>query len=192
MAPRAAWLLLCAGLCLGCTGKAEVVGAARPHVDTFRELRSRALDLLEHRASVERKKRLFAAAEGDEASLPANLRPVFEQMMEQRVTLTQEQLDEGEAIFWRMLDRAFSESPDVLQAEIVLLEHDGSVSAFRHPREREVPAGLKWYGMREPRTFAAVGRCLTDDGSDPCVVLQRRPRDYPGSAGLTVAFRRAP
>lgn len=192
MVVRLPWLLLCAGLLAGCTGKAEAVRAARPHLDTFRELRGRALDLLEHRASVERKKLLFAAVQGDEASLPENLRPVLDQMRAQRVELTQDQLDQGEAIFWRMLDRAFSEAPDVLQAEIVLLHKDAEPSAFRYPRDREVPAGLKWYGMREQRTFAAVGRCLNDEGSEPCVLLQRRPRDYAGSAGLTVAFRQAP
>lgn len=192
MALRLPWLLVCIGLCSGCTGKAEAVRAARPHVDTFRDLRGRALDLLELRASVERKKLLLAASQGDEDQLPENLRPVLDQMRAQGVELTQAQLDQGEAIFWRMLDRAFSESPDVLQAEIVLLEKGGAVSAFRYPREREVPAGLRWYGMREQRTFAAVGRCLTEDGSEPCVLLQRRPRDYAGSAGLTVAFRQAP
>jgi hypothetical protein len=188
---RARWLLL--GICFlaGCTGKAEAVRAARPHMEAFGKLRVRALDLLELRADVERKKLLFKAAHGDEGSLPENLRPVLEQMRAERVELTEAQLEQGEAIFWRMLDRAFSDNPDVLQGEIVFLEKDGSISAFRHPRERELPAGVKWFGLRQQRTFAGLASCVTDDGSEPCVLVQLRPRDYSGSAGLTVAFRQA-
>ena len=179
------------GACLiaGCTAKGEAVRAAQPHIDTFDELRVRALDLLELRADVERKKLLFKAAQGDEESLPENLQPVFEQMRAERVELTEAQLEQGEAIFWRMLDRAFSESPDVLQGEIVFLEKDGSVSSFRYPRERELPAGVRWFGLRQQRTFAGLASCVTDGGSEPCVLVQLRPRDYSGSAGLTVAFR---
>jgi hypothetical protein len=79
-----------------------------------------------------------------------------------------------------------------MQAEIVFLEKGGAISTFRSPRDREVPAGVKWFGLREQRTFAGLGTCVTDEGSEPCVLIQRRPRDYAGSAGLTVAFRRAP
>ena len=189
---RTGWLLLSACLLASCTGKAEAVRAAQPHVEAFDELRVRALDLLVLRADVERKKLLFAAANGDEESLPENLRPVFEQMQSERVELTEAQLEQGEALFWRMLDRAFSDNPDVLQGEIVFLEKDGSISRFAHPREREVPAGVKWFGLRQQRTFAGVASCVTDDGSEPCVLIQLRPRDYSGSAGLTVGFRRAP
>ncbi|UCH28858.1 MAG: hypothetical protein JSV06_11350 [Myxococcales bacterium] len=192
MRRRTGWLLV--GVCLlaSCTGKAEAVRAARPHIEAFDELRVRALDLLVLRADVERKKLLFAAANGDEESLPENLRPVFEQMQSERVELTKAQLQRGEALFWRMLDRAFSDNPDVLQAEIVFLEKDGSISRFAHPREQEVPAGVKWFGLRQQRTFAGVASCVTDEGSEPCVLIQLRPRDYSGSAGLTVGFRRAP
>lgn len=187
---RARWLLVAACFLAGCTGKSEAVRAAQPHLEAFGTLRVRALDLLELRADIERKKLLFKAAQGDEESLPENLRPVFEQMQAQRVELTEAQLVQGEEIFWRMLDRAFSDNPDVLQAEIVFLEKDGSMSSFRHPRKRELPAGVKWFGLREQRTFAGLASCVTDDGSEPCVLLQLRPRDYSGSAGLTVAFRR--
>jgi hypothetical protein len=190
MRRRPRWLLVAACFLLGCTGKAEAVRAAQPHLEAFGTLRVRALDLLELRADIERKKLLFKAAQGDEESLPENLRPVFEQMQAERVELTEAQLVQGEEIFWRMLDRAFSDNPDVLQAEIVFLEKDGSISSFRHPRDRELPAGVKWFGLREQRTFAGLASCVTDDGSEPCVLLQLRPRDYSGSAGLTVAFRR--
>ena len=63
---------------------------------------------------------------------------------------------------------------------------------MRYPRERELPVGLKWYGLRQQRTFAGVANCVTDEGSEPCVLVQLRPRDYAGSAGLTVAYRRTP
>jgi len=185
------WLLL--SLCIAsCTGKAEAVRAAQPHLKHFDELRSRALSLLELRADVERKRLLVKAREGDEESLPDNLRPVFERMQAERMEITEAQLRDGEALFWRMLDYSFSENPNVLQAEIVFLEKDGSRSTFRHPRERELPAGVQWHGLRRHRTYTGLATCLTTEGSEPCVLLQLRPRDYPGSAGLTVAFRTPP
>jgi hypothetical protein len=185
------WLLLSACLA-SCTGKAEAVRAAQPYIERFDELRNRALSLLELRADIQRKRILAEAANGNEESLPENLRPVFERMRAQGVQITQEQLRQGEELFWRMLDYSFSDDPNVLQAEIVFLEKDGSVSTFRHPRDRELPAGVRWYGLRQNRTFTGLSSCVTEDGSEPCVLLQLRPRDYAGSAGLTVAFRRTP
>jgi hypothetical protein len=191
MLVRIGCLLLGAYVIAGCTDRAEAVRAAQPHMEQFDELRTRAVKLLELRADVQRKRLLLRAADGDEASLPENLKPVLEQMRANNVRLTEAQLAEGEAIFWRLLDRAFSEDPEILQAEIVFLEKDGAVSRFRHPREREVPAGVKWYGLRPERTFAGLANCVIESGSEPCVLVQLRPRDYSGSAGLTVAFRRA-
>jgi len=129
---------------------------------------------------------------GDGQSLPENLKPVLRRMRAQGVEVTDKEVEHGDALFWRMLDFAFSQNPDVLQAEIVFLEKDGSISSFRHPRDRELPAGVRWYGLRQPRTFTGLASCMTDDGSEPCVLLQLRPKDYAGSAGLTVAYRRAP
>jgi hypothetical protein len=192
------WILVSACLLVfpvllgGCTGKAEAVRAAQPYIENFGDLRLRALSLLELRADVQRRRLLAAAMKGDEESLPDNLRPVLERMRAARDEVTDEQLEHGETLFWRMLDYTFSENPNVLQAEIVFLEKDGSVSAMRHPRERELPVGLKWYGLRQQRTFAGLTNCVTDGGSEPCVLLQLRPRDYSGSAGLTVAYRRTP
>ena len=187
-----AWVLIVLLLLAGCTGKAEVVRAAQPYIENFGDLRLRALSLLELRADVQRQRLLVAAMKGDEESLPDNLRPLLERMRAERVEVTDKQLEHGEALFWRMLDYAFSENPNVLQAEIVFLEEDGSTSSMRHPREREVPVGLKWYGLRQQRTFAGLANCVTDEGSEPCVLLQIRPREYSGSAGLTVAYRRTP
>jgi hypothetical protein len=192
------WVLVSACLLVfpvllgGCTGKAEAVRAAQPYIENFGDLRLRALSLLELRADVQRRRLLAAAMKGDEESLPDNLRPVLERMRAARDEVTDEQLEHGETLFWRMLDYTFSENPNVLQAEIIFLEKDGSVSAMRHPRERELPVGLKWYGLRQQRTFAGLTNCVTDGGSEPCVLLQLRPRDYSGSAGLTVAYRRTP
>jgi len=192
MLRRSLSLLLCAFSLGSCTERAEAVRAAEPHVETFARLRARALDLLELRADVERKKLLYAAMHDEDATIPENLEPLVRQMESQNAEITEEELERGEALFWSMLDRAFSEDPDVMQGEIVFLEKDGTISAFRHPRDREVPAGVKWYGLRQQRTFAGLASCVTDDGSAPCVLVQLRPRDYSGSAGLTVAFRRAP
>jgi hypothetical protein len=192
MRRQAVLLVLVSSLLQGCTDKADAVRAAQPHLETFAELRLRALQLLELRADVERKKLLLRAAQGEEEVLPDNLRPAFERMKAERFELTEAQLEQGEAMFWTMLDRGFAKEPNVLQAEIVLLGKDGSISVFRSPRDRELPAGVQWHGLREQRTYAGLGTCLTDDGSEPCVLLQRRPRDYAGSAGLTVAFPRAP
>jgi len=192
--PLSAWLrvLLPLVLLAGCTGKAEAVRAAQPYIEDFGDLRLRAQSLMELRLDIQRQRLLVAAMKGDEESLPDNLKPLLERMRAERVEVTDKQLEHGEALFWRMLDYAFSENPNVLQAEIVALEEDGSASTMRHPRERELPVGLKWYGLRQQRTFAGLTRCVTDDGSEPCVLLQIRPRDYAGSAGLTVAYRRTP
>lgn len=196
MRGRYGWVLLglwVPALLGGCTGKAEAVRAAQPHVEDFGELRFRALDLLELRSDVERQRLLAEAVKnGKEDSLPPNLKLLLERMRAERVVITDKKLEHGDALFWRMLDYAFSENPNVLQAEIVFLEQDGSVSSFRHPRESELPAGVKWYGLREQRTFAGLTNCMTDGGSEPCVLLQLRPRDYAGNAGLTVAYRRTP
>lgn len=192
MLRRPGWLVLSVFVLASCTGRQEAVRAAQPHLEAFSEMRVRALDLLELRADVERKKLLLEASEGDPEALPDNLKPLLEQMRLHNVQLTAAELEKGEALFWRMLDRAFSDDPDVMQAEIVFLEKGGAISTFRSPRDREVPAGVKWFGLREQRTFAGLGTCVTDEGSEPCVLIQRRPRDYAGSAGLTVAFRRAP
>ena len=189
---RAGWLLLSVVVLVSCTGKQEAVRAAQAHVDEFDKMRVRALELLELRADIERKKVLLEASKGDPESAPENLRPLLERMRAENVEVTPEELRDGEALFWRMLDRTFSNRQDVLQAEIVFLEKDGSISRFRSPREREVPAGVKWFGLRQQRTFAGRARCLTESGSEPCVLIQLRPRDYSGSAGLTVAFRLAP
>ena len=137
---RHAWVLLGALLLASCTGKAAAVRAAQPYLESFGELRSRALNLLELRSDVERKRLLVEAMNGDEDSLPENLKPVFEQMRAERVELTEAQLDQAEGAFWRMLDFTFSQNPNVLQAELVFLEKDGSVTKFRHPRESELPA----------------------------------------------------
>ena len=188
-----AWLLVLVMFSASCTGKSEAVRAAQPYIENFSDLRVRALSLLELRSDVQRQRLLAEAMKnGDEESLPANLKPLIDRMRADRIEINDERLEHGEKLFWRMLDYAFSENPNVLQGEIVFLEKDGSVSSFRHPREREVPAGVKWYGLRQQRTFTGLTNCVTDDGSEPCVVLQLRPRDYPGSAGLTVAYRRTP
>ena len=184
-----AWLLV---LVASCTGRAEAVRAAQPYVEDFGDLRLRALTLLELRSDIQRRRLLAKAMNGDEESLPDNLKPLLQQMRSEGAEVTDKQLEHGDALFWRMLDYTFSENSNVLQAEIVFLEKDGSVSSFRHPRERELPVGLKWYGLRQHRTFAGLTNCMTDDGSEPCVLLQLRPRDYSGSAGLTVAYRRTP
>jgi hypothetical protein len=185
-------LLVLLGLPAGCSGKVEAVRAAQPYLENFGDLRLRALDLLELRSDIQRQRLLMAAIKGNEDALPDNLKPLLERMRAERVDITEQQLEEGEALFWRMLDYAFSVNPNVLQAEIVFLETDGSASTMRYPRERELPVGLKWYGLRQPRTFAGLTSCVNDEGSEPCVLLQLRPRDYSGSAGLTVAYRRTP
>jgi len=165
----------------------------QPYVEDFGELRVRALSLLELRSDVQRQRLLADAMKnGDEESLPANLKLLLERMRAERVEITDQRLEHGEALFWRMLDYSFAENPNVLQGEIVFLEKDGSLSSFRHPRETALPAGVKWYGLRAQRTFAGLTNCMTNEGSEPCVLLQLRPRDYPGNAGLTVAYRRTP
>jgi len=192
MRRRFGWVLLSAWLLASCTGRAEAVRAAQPYIGDFGDLRLRALSLLELRSDVERQRLLLKAINGDEEELPDNLKPLLERMRAEGAQVDDKQIAHGEALFWRMLDYTFSENPNVLQAEIVFLEKGGSTSAFRHPREREVPAGVQWYGLRQQRTFAGLTKCVTDEGSEPCVLLQLRPRDYSGSAGLTVAYRRTP
>ena len=187
-----AWLLLVQALLGGCTGRADAVRAAQPYVEHFGELRSRALKLLELRTDVARKRMLVSAMNGDERTLPENLKPLLERLRRSGTVITEEQLERGEEMFWRMFDLAFSQDPNVLQAEILFIERDGSVSSLRYPRDRDVPVGVDWHGLRQHRTFAGLTSCRTDEGSEPCVMLQLRPRSHPGSAGLTVAYRRTP
>jgi hypothetical protein len=192
MRPTAVWVLAIAGLLASCTGRAEAVRAAQPYIESFGEMRKRALGLLELRYAVKRKRLLAAAMNGDEESLPPHLKPDLERMRAARVSITEQELQRGDETFWRLVDLSFADDPNVLQGEIIFLEGDGTTSSFRYPRERELPAGVRWYGLREQRTFAGVTKCETDDGSEECVLLQLRPRDYSGSAGITVAYRRAP
>ncbi|MGB5267262.1 MAG: hypothetical protein WBN30_11770, partial [Polyangiales bacterium] len=187
-----AWLLLLQTLLGGCTGRVEAVRAAQPYVEHFGELRSRALKLLELRTDVARKRLLVSAVNGDEEALPESMKPLLERLRASGTVISEEQLDHGEEMFWRMFDLAFSQNPNVLQAEILFIERDGSVSSLRYPRERDVPVGVNWHGLRQHRTFAGLTTCRTDEGSEPCVMLQLRPRGHPGSAGLTVAYRRTP
>ena len=63
----------------GCTGKAETVRAAQPYIENFGDLRLRAQKLLELRADVHRHELLIKAMNGDEESLPANLKPLLEE-----------------------------------------------------------------------------------------------------------------
>lgn len=193
MRRRIGWVLVVLPVLLGgCTSRAETVRAAQPYVSNFGELRLRALKLLELRSDVERRRLLAAAMKGDEDSLPSNLRPVLERMRSAGAELDDKQIERGEAVFWRMFDYTFTENPNILQAEIIFIEKDGSITSLHHPRESELPAGVKWHGLRQNRTFAGLTSCVTDVGSEACVLLQLRPREYPGSAGLTVAYRRAP
>ncbi len=187
-----ACILLGASLLGGCSEKSSCRNAAAPHLDEFDELRHRALNLLEFRTDIERRRLLVRALEGDEESLPPNLKPVFERMRQERVTLTAKEVAEGEASFWRMLELMFSENENILQGEIVFIERDESTTVFRYPPKREVPAGRRWHGLRQHRTFCAIADCLVDAGTEPCVLVQLRPRDYSGSAGLTVGFKRNP
>ena len=186
----AVWLLCCALVSTGCTNKREAVRAAGPHLESFSRLRLRALELLELRSDVERKKLLLHAVEHPEDPVPENLEPVLEQMQNQHIELTATDIENGERVFRKMLRTAFMDDPEILQGEIVFLEGNGEVSRFPYPEDAELPAGVEWHGLRQQRTFAGLSRCLTDDGSQPCVLVQLRPREYPGSAGLTVAFRR--
>jgi hypothetical protein len=183
-------LVCCILMLSGCTGKREAVRAAQPHLESFSKLRLRALELLELRADIERKRLLLHAVENPEDPVPDNLQPVLEQMRSQNVDLEAEDIEHGEQLFAQMLQTAFLDDPEVLQAEIVFVEGNGEVSRFPHPEDSELPAGVQWYGLRQQRTFAGLARCLGDDGSEPCVLIQLRSREYPGSAGLTVAFRR--
>ncbi len=187
-----AWLFALPAILAGCTGRAEAVRAAQAHLENFGELRSRTLKLLELRSDVALKRALLGATNGDEESLPDNLKPFLERLRQSGTVISQEQIEHGEEIFWRMFDFTFSQNPNVLQAEVIYIEKDESVSSLRHPRDSEIPVGVSWHGLRESRTFAGLTRCVTDEGSEPCVILQLRPRDYPGSAGLTVAYRRTP
>jgi hypothetical protein len=153
-------------------------------------MRLRALELLEFRADLERKKLLLHAVEHPDDPVPDNLEPVLQQMRDQGATIEPEEIEERERVFYSMVRAAFLDDPAIVQGEIVFLESNGQVSRFPYPEDSELPRGVRWHGLRQQRTFAGLDRCLTDSGSEPCVLIQLRPREYPGSAGLTVAFRR--
>ena len=122
-------LLVLFALLGGCTAKAETVRAAQPYIENFGDLRLRAQKLLELRTDVQRHELLIKAMNGDEESLPANLKPLLERMRTEGVEITDKQVEHGEALFWRMLDYTFSENPNVVQAELIFVEDDGSASS---------------------------------------------------------------
>ena len=190
MGRLAVGLFCCVLWMTGCTAKGEAIQAAQPYLKSFATLRMRTLRTLELRADVERKKRLLHAIEHPEDPVPKNLEPLLEEMRNENVELTQDDIDYGEQLVAKRVEAVFADHPDILQGEIVFVERNGEVSRFADPPESEMPAGVQWYGLRQQRTFAGLARCFTDDGAEPCVLIQLRPRDYSGSAGLTVAFRR--
>lgn len=187
-----AWMLLLHPVLGGCTGRAEAVRAAQPHLENFADLRSRTVKLLELRIDIAHRRLLRAAMNGDEESLPDELKPLLERLRASRTEISEQELERGEEIFWRMFDFTFSQDRNVLQAEILFVEKDRSVSLLRHPRESALPAGVKWHGLRQNRTFVGLSNCVTADGSEPCVILKLESLEHPGSAGLTVAYRRTP
>ncbi|MEM7137763.1 MAG: hypothetical protein AAF500_14360 [Myxococcota bacterium] len=188
-----AFLLLVTSWTLGCSDRAACSNEASSYIDRFDEYKRRTIKLLELRERNHRRKLLADALKvGNAESLPPALRPTFNQMQREDRTFTERELTNDEASFWRLFNLMFSQDPDVLQGEIIFIERDESMSAYRYPSEREVPAGLRWHGMRQNRTFCAVADCLIDTGTEPCVLIQLRPRDYGGSAGLTVGFKRTP
>ena len=191
--PRAAVsIVLATWMLCGCSDRADCVRAAAPHLQQFEELKRRSHKLIEFRTDLEQRRAIAKAFAGDEHSLPTRLRPLFDRMRQERAVVTDKEVAQREASFWRMFDVAFIDTDRVLQAELAYVEEDESITAFRHPREREVPAGLRWHGLRQPRTFCALAECLVEDGTESCVLVQLRPRGYAGSAGLTVGFEREP
>ena len=185
-------IVFAACVLFGCSDRAGCTRAAAPHLQQFEELKRRSQKLIEFRSDLEQRRAIAKAFAGDEDSLPIGLQPLFNRMRQERAVVTEKEVAEREASFWRMFDAAFIDTEDVLQAELARVEEDGSITAFRHPREREVPAGLRWHGLRQPRTFCALAECLVEDGTESCVLVQIRPRGYAGSAGLTVGFEREP
>ncbi|MCZ6805753.1 MAG: hypothetical protein O7F08_02270, partial [Deltaproteobacteria bacterium] len=73
-------VLLGAAALLGCSERSNCSSAAAPYLDHFGKLKLRALSLLELRTDVKRRRLLAKALEGDEESLPPNLKPIFERM----------------------------------------------------------------------------------------------------------------
>ncbi|MEM8607720.1 MAG: hypothetical protein AAGF92_11470 [Myxococcota bacterium] len=191
-------LLLGIALCCsfglgGCSQRSECTSAAEPYLDRFETTKRRTDRILDLRRANEQRRLLVAAFEsGDDTALPQGLKAIYRGMKRDGAEVDASDVEEGEATFWRFFDMMFDQDPDVLQGEVVLIQRDDSVSAFRYPREREVPAGLRWHGLRQSRTFCAVADCLVETGVEPCVLIQLRPRDYGGSAGLTVGYRRSP
>lgn len=178
---------------LGCTDRSVCTSASDPYMERFQTFKHRTAKLLELRRENEQRKLLSEAlASGDESSLPDGLKPLFRNLKAENATLTDTEIKHAEGSFWRLFDLMFRQDPEVLQGEVIFVDLDDSVSVFRYPREREVPAGLKWHGLRQNRTFCALASCLVDTGAEPCVLIQLRPRDYGGSAGLTVGFKREP
>ncbi|MFW2387397.1 MAG: hypothetical protein ACN4G0_03620, partial [Polyangiales bacterium] len=148
--------------------------------------------LLELRTATAENRLFLAAMNADEDSLPQRLKPRLERMRETGEVFSEEKLAKDEERFWWFFDLAFAENPNVLEAELLYIEEDGSTSSLRYPRDAELPVGVTWYGLRQSRSFAGLANCATEEGSEPCVLLQRRSRPYPRNAALTVAYRRTP
>lgn len=131
---------------------------------------------------------LFEAFESH-GPAPAGLEAELKELQEGRISLRQTNIDRAQEEFRRRFEEIFATSKGVLQAQLVFF-HERRSSTYLYPEDTPFPVAGRWHGLRQPRTFCALADCNMDGQSAPCVVLQLRPYEHPGSAGLTVAFAR--
>ena len=103
--------------------------------------------------------------------------------------LTAEDIEREEAALADRVERVFKEIADVLVAEILIVEPERTVT-LQYPENTPLPIVTKWVGLREHRLYCGQADCAVGQASQPCTLIQLRPREHAGSAGLTVGFRR--
>ena len=188
MAGVGRWAVLVLGIVSGCTGNSEPVREAQARMQTFNQLRAETRRLFETRAQVELKRQLFNVRNQDDDALPPALRQARSLMRAKGVELNAEDIERDEAALRQRIDEVFGAHEGVLLGEIVIIDPDQTVT-LQYPQNVSPPVVAKWAGLREQRMFCAIAECRAGDARQPCVVIQLRPRGYPGSAGLTVGFR---
>ena len=183
------WAVL--GLCVvwSCSGESETVRECQTQMKVFDRLRGETRRLIQARAQTVFKREVLNARGRDESTLSPRIREALETLRARGAELKAEDVDREEAALGDRVDRVFKAEGDVLVAEILIVEPERTVT-LQYPENTPLPVVMKWAGLREHRLYCGLADCQVGQASQPCALIQLRPREHAGSAGLTVGFRR--
>ena len=158
-------------------------------METFGRLRGETRRLIQARAQTAFKRDVLNARNRDESTLSPRLREALERLRATGAELEAEDIDREDAALRDRVDRVFKAYGDVLVTEILIVEPERTVT-LQYPENTPLPIVTKWVGLREHRLYCGLANCTVGETSQPCALIQLRPREHAGSAGLTVGFRR--